>query len=94
MGMDSTMMPPPDSGMDATADTSPPTDTSPPPNDAPPPDAADAGDGSMGVCNFATVVQGLVANDTNATAAPVPISTFNGCTDDMMQSDYPASFFQ
>jgi hypothetical protein len=94
MGMDTTT-PPMDSGG---GDTTMMMDSSPPPGDSAPPDTGpgdggDAGDGNTGPCTFSMVVMGLVANDTTATATPSPISVLNGCTDDMLQSDYPPSFF-
>ncbi len=86
MGMDSTM-PPSDSGMGSDT-TMMGSDTAPPPDSGMM--AETGGDG--GPCNFATVVLGLIANDTNAMASPVPISAVTGCTDDMNQMDFASLF--
>jgi hypothetical protein len=44
-----------------------------------------------GPCNFATFVKGLIANDTNGTAAP-SANLGQSCTDDQKQSDFSSLF--
>ncbi len=48
-------------------------------------------DGPAGACNFATFVNGLIANDTTMTALP---STDLGqsCTDDQNQAEFQSLF--
>jgi hypothetical protein len=67
-----------------------PVDGSTPGTDGSKPPVADGGDAG-GVCNFATFVKGLVANDTTMTALP---STDLGqsCTDNQNQAEFQSLF--